>query len=51
LEYIVVHELVHLLERNHTERFTMLMKAHIPKWQQYREMLNKTPLGHEDWGY
>jgi hypothetical protein len=51
LEYIVVHELVHLLERNHTERFTTLMETHIPKWRQYREILNKTPLGHEEWSY
>ena len=51
LEYIVVHELVHLLERHHNERFTALMDIHIPQWRQYREMLNTTPLGHENWGY
>jgi len=51
LEYIIVHELVHLLERNHPERFTALMETHIPKWRLYREMLNKTALGHEDWEY
>jgi predicted metal-dependent hydrolase len=51
LEYIVVHELVHLLERHHNERFTALMDIHIPHWRQYREMLNTTPLGHENWGY
>jgi hypothetical protein len=49
LEYIVVHELVHLLERHHNERFTALLDAHMPQWQQYREMLKKTPLGHEAW--
>jgi predicted metal-dependent hydrolase len=49
LEYIVVHELVHLLERNHTERFMALMESHIPQWRQYRQMLSRTPLGHEDW--
>ncbi len=51
LEYIVVHELVHLHERNHTERFTALMEAHMPKWRLYRKILNKTPLGHEEWDY
>lgn len=51
LEYIVVHELVHLLERHHNERFTALMEVHVPQWRQYREMLNRTPLGHEDWEY
>jgi len=51
LEYIVVHELVHLLERHHNERFTTLLETHIPQWRQYREMLKKAPLGHEEWGY
>lgn len=51
LEFIVVHELVHLLERRHNERFTALMDGFMPQWRQYREMLSKTPLGHEDWEY
>lgn len=51
LEYIVVHELVHLLERNHTERFTALMDRHLPDWRTRREVLNGSPLGHEAWGY
>ncbi len=51
LEYIVVHELVHLLERHHNERFAGLVEAHVPQWRQYRAMLNKAPLGHEEWDY
>jgi predicted metal-dependent hydrolase len=51
LEYIVVHELVHLLERHHSERFAALMEAHVPQWRQYREMLKLAPLGHIDWEY
>ncbi len=51
LEYIVVHELVHLLERNHTERFTALMDRHLPDWRTRRGVLNSSPLGHEAWGY
>lgn len=51
LEYILVHELIHLLERHHNERFTALMDAHMPQWRQYRGMLNRSPLGHEEWGY
>jgi predicted metal-dependent hydrolase len=51
LEYIVVHELVHLLERHHNERFTALIEIHIPQWRQYRDMLNRMPLGHEEWDY
>lgn len=51
LEYIVVHELVHLLERNHTERFTGLMDGFLPNWRMCRETLNGGVLGHEVWGY
>jgi len=50
LEYIVVHELTHLLARHHDERFTALMDAHLPQWRQTREVLRTAPLGHEDWG-
>jgi predicted metal-dependent hydrolase len=50
LEYIVVHELLHLLERHHNERFLALLDAYMPRWRQYQEMLNKAPLGHEEWG-
>ena len=51
LEYIVAHELTHLLERNHNDRFTALMDEHMPLWRQYREMLNRLPLAHDEWGY
>lgn len=51
LEYIVAHELTHLLERHHNDRFTALMDAHMPQWRQYRDMLNSLPLAHQEWGY
>jgi len=51
LEYIVAHELTHLLERHHNDRFTSLMDAQMPQWRQYREMLNSLPLAHQEWGY
>lgn len=51
LEYIVAHELAHLLERHHNERFIALMDAHMPLWRQYREVLNSLPLAHQEWGY
>ncbi len=51
LEYIVAHELTHLLERQHNDRFITLMDAHMPQWRQYREMLNSLPLAHQEWGY
>lgn len=49
LEYIVVHELAHLLERHHNDRFTALLDTNLPQWRQCREMLSTSPLGHEDW--
>lgn len=51
LEYIIVHEMVHLLERHHNERFTALMDKYLPKWRFYKEALNKSPLRHENWSY
>ena len=39
--------ILHLLERNHTERFRFLLERHLPTWQQTRELLNQIPLGHE----
>jgi predicted metal-dependent hydrolase len=51
LEYIVVHELVHLLERHHNERFTGLMDIHMPSWRGCRDELNSVMLGHEVWDY
>lgn len=51
LEYIVVHEFAHLLERHHNERFIALMDAHMPQWRQYKEVLNSLPLAHQEWGY
>jgi predicted metal-dependent hydrolase len=49
LEYIIVHELVHLLERHHNERFISLMDKHLPTWRERREELNHAPLAHENW--
>lgn len=51
LEYIVVHELAHLLERHHNERFTALMDGFLPNWRNSRDCLNQSPLGHESWSY
>ena len=51
LEYIVVHELVHLLERHHGERFTSLMDRYLPDWPSRRAELQRSVLGAEDWDY
>jgi predicted metal-dependent hydrolase len=51
LEYILAHEMAHLLERHHNERFRDLMDAAMPQWRLYREELNRAPLAHEEWRY
>lgn len=49
LEYVVVHELVHLLEKSHNATFQALMDENMPEWRLYRDELNRKPLAHEDW--
>lgn len=51
LEYILVHEMVHLIERHHNERFVALMDRLMPTWELRRDELNQAPLAHEDWEY
>jgi predicted metal-dependent hydrolase len=51
LEYIFVHEMIHLLERHHNDRFREYMDRFMPSWQRYQEELNRAPLGHETWSY
>jgi len=51
LEYLVVHELIHLLEPTHNARFVALMDRFMSKWQFYREVLNRLPVRREKWSY
>ena len=51
MEYILVHELVHLLERNHNDRFIRFMNEFMPKWRFHRDELNRLPFRHTDWKY
>ncbi|WP_206201949.1 SprT family zinc-dependent metalloprotease [Terasakiella sp. SH-1] len=51
VEYIIVHEMVHLLERHHNHRFIELMDQFMPTWRTNRDLLNSMPLAHEDWKY
>jgi len=51
LEYIVVHELVHLLERYHNDKFIAMMNMFLPQWRSRRSELNAAPLGHAKWSY
>lgn len=51
LEYIVVHEMVHLLEPSHNKRFVAFMDHFLPNWLHYRQELNRYPVRHEKWEY
>ncbi len=49
LEYVLVHELTHMLERTHNSHFAALMDQFMPQWREYRELLNTGPLTYEGW--
>ena len=51
LEYVLVHELVHLLEPSHNARFVTLMDRFLAGWRHYRDQLNRLPISHTDWDY
>jgi hypothetical protein len=51
LEYIVVHELVHLIEPTHNAHFVALMDRFMPNWQHHRQVLNRLPVRQETWSY
>ena len=51
LEYLVVHELAHLIEPTHNKRFVAVMDQFMPRWQLYRDQLNQLPVRHENWIY
>jgi hypothetical protein len=50
LEYVVVHEMAHLLEPSHNERFVAILDRHWPAWRESRKELNALPLTQEVWG-
>jgi predicted metal-dependent hydrolase len=49
LEYVVVHEMLHLREPTHSERFVALLNEHYPRWREARADLNELPLSPEAW--
>lgn len=51
LEYIIVHEMLHMLERKHNDRYVAYMDKFMPQWRQYKEELNRFILNHANWGY
>jgi hypothetical protein len=51
LEYVLVHEMVHLHQRHHNARFLEWMESLMPTWRMHRDELNRAPLAHDDWTY
>jgi len=51
LEFIILHEMVHLIERKHNNNFKKYMDQYMPRWRSFKDELNRFPLGHEDWEY
>jgi predicted metal-dependent hydrolase len=49
LEYVVVHEMVHLIEPTHSDRFVAILGEHYPTWREARAELNELPLAAETW--
>jgi len=49
LEYVIVHEMVHLLEPTHSDRFMAILGEHYPAWREARAELNELPLTAEGW--
>jgi predicted metal-dependent hydrolase len=51
LEYIIIHEMVHLLKRHHDDKFLYYMDTYLPNWRKLKTELNKLPASHADWQY
>jgi predicted metal-dependent hydrolase len=51
LEYIIVHEMIHLLERHHNDIFLAYLDKYMPKWKFFKEELNRLPVSHGTWTY
>ena len=51
LEYVIVHELVHILEGHHNDAFKKYMDTFMPQWRMYKDQLNRFPISHNNWKY
>ena len=49
ISYLVLHEITHLIERNHGDAFVAFLDRHMPNWRTHRDALNAAPLAYEDW--
>lgn len=51
LEYLLVHEMLHMIEPTHNANFIALLEKHMPQWEHLRRLLNRLPVSHEEWRY
>ncbi|MCP4104097.1 MAG: M48 family metallopeptidase [Desulfobacteraceae bacterium] len=51
LEYIILHEMIHLIERHHNDNFLAHMTRNMPQWKFHKQELNRLPVSHGDWNY
>lgn len=51
LEYIIVHEMLHLLVRHHNDEFMSLISKYLPNWKQLKKELDSSPSSHQEWEY
>ncbi|MDD3877845.1 MAG: SprT family zinc-dependent metalloprotease [Bacteroidales bacterium] len=51
LEYIIVHEMIHMLERCHNDTFRNYLDTFLPHWEKLRDELNQLPASHASWEY
>lgn len=49
IDYVFVHELIHFIEKNHSEKFIYLLESVLPHWQSTKDELNESPLGYSKW--
>jgi predicted metal-dependent hydrolase len=49
IEYVIVHEMAHLIEPTHSARFIGILNRHYPSWREARAELNELPLSAEVW--
>ncbi len=49
LDYVVAHEMVHMIERHHGDRFRQLMRQHLPGWMAIAKQLDEYPLDAQEW--
>jgi predicted metal-dependent hydrolase len=49
MEYVIVHEMIHFLEKSHNDKYRYLISSHLPQWEQYRNELNNSVLGYSSW--